>query len=76
MTCKGGIAGQDAPTACIPSIVGHSRQCPQVGAAFKDPVYVGDEADSRRGFLDVKYPVEHGIITNWDDMEKVGLTIQ
>ena len=23
------------------------------------------------GILTLKYPVEHGIITNWDDMEKI-----
>ena len=26
---------------------------------------------SKKGILTLKYPVEHGIITNWDDMEKI-----
>merc|ERR1712122_309038 len=26
---------------------------------------------SKRGILSLKYPIEHGIVTNWDDMEKV-----
>merc|ERR1712226_908459 len=25
----------------------------------------------QEGYLTLKYPVEHGIITNWDDMEKI-----
>ena len=33
--------------------------------------YVGDEAQSKRGVLSLKYPVEHGVVSNWDDMERV-----
>ena len=33
--------------------------------------YIGDEALSKKGVLTLKRPIENGIITNWDDMEKV-----
>jgi actin beta/gamma 1 len=33
--------------------------------------YVGDEAQSKRGILALRYPVEHGVVTNWDDMERI-----
>ena len=37
----------------------------------KIDIYVGDEAQMKRGILSLEYPIKHGIIDNWDDMEKI-----
>ena len=69
--CKAGFAGEDAPRAVFPSIVGRPKYAGiMVGMGMKDS-FIGDEAQSRRGVLALKYPIEHGIVNNWDDMEKI-----
>ena len=68
---KAGFAGDDAPRAVFPSIVGRPKHAGvMVGMGQKD-VYVGDEAQAKRGILTIKRPIEHGFVNNWDDFEKI-----
>jgi len=68
---KAGFAGDDAPRAVFPSIVGRPKHTGvMVGMGQKDS-YVGEEAQAKRGILKLEYPISHGIVTSWEDMEKI-----
>ena len=70
-TFKAGFAGDDTPRSVFPSIVGRPKYVQAVAGGQNKDTYVGDEACAKAGILILKYPIEHGIVTNWDDMEKI-----
>lgn len=68
---KAGFSGEDAPRAIFPSILGRPKNPGVIiGVEAKDE-YIGDEAQQKRGVLKISYPIAHGIINDWDDMEKI-----
>jgi actin beta/gamma 1 len=69
--CKAGFAGDDAPRAVFPCLVGRPKHVEAMIGVNQSDSYVGDEALIKRGILEIRYPIEHGIVTNWDDMEKI-----
>ncbi|OMJ71165.1 hypothetical protein SteCoe_30709 [Stentor coeruleus] len=70
-TCKAGFSGEDEPRAVFPNIVGRPYMPGIIMGTNEKEVYIGYEAQAKRGVLNIKCPIEHGIITNWDDMERV-----
>ena len=69
--CKAGFAGEDGPQVVFPSIIGRLHQQGVMDVIGKKDFYVGDEAQNKRDILSLTYPIEHGIVTNWDDMESI-----
>ena len=68
---KAGFSGEDAPRSVFPSIVGKPKYDNiMIGMGQKES-YIGDEALARRGVLALRHPISHGIVSNWEDMEKI-----
>lgn len=69
---KVGYAGQNFPTSIFPSMVGRpilrAEEALDESIQLKE-IMCGEEASAARHSLEVKYPVENGIVRNWEDME-------
>ena len=70
-TIKAGFAtkeGQQGPTIEFPSIIGRPRHksLNQIGGR-PDAIFVGAEAEAKRGILKCSYPVEKGYVKNTQD---------
>ncbi|KAH6798806.1 actin-related protein 4 [Perilla frutescens var. frutescens] len=86
-TCKAGYAGEDAPKAVFPSVVGsidemetddadnsnkNSGSAPDSKAKGKCKFYVGSqELGFRRDHMEVLSPVKDGIVVDWDMVENI-----
>ncbi|CAF1483403.1 unnamed protein product [Adineta steineri] len=68
---KAGFGGEDAPRAVFPAVVGRPRYNVVMSGMNQKDSFVGDEALAKKGILSIQYPIEHGIVTNWNDMEKI-----
>jgi len=68
---KAGFAGEDAPRAVFPSIVGRPKHANAMQGTQQKSEYIGDEAMQKRGILNLSYPIAAGIVESWEDMEKV-----
>ncbi len=70
-TIKASFSGDVTPQNVFPCVLGRPKQSGlMVGMGQKDDSYVGGEAFSRSDLI-LKYPIERGIVSNWDDMEKM-----
>jgi actin-related protein len=69
---KAGFAGDEEPRVVFSTVIGRRSRSPSSGPV--DPnekeYYIGHKA-LRRNFLQTRYPIESGIIKNFDEMEKI-----
>ncbi|KAI9162998.1 Actin-like protein [Paramyrothecium foliicola] len=71
-TIRAGFAGDDLPKCFFPSWVGRPKHLRVLAGALEGDVFIGQKAATElRGLLKIHYPLEHGIVTDWDDMERI-----
>eukprot|EP01035_Chromulina_nebulosa_P017653 gene17653-23236_t len=70
---KAGFSGVDKPRVVFRNYIGRTKykRAMPGGALEGSNVYVGSKAEAHRGSLLLSYPMNHGIIENWSDMEKI-----
>eukprot|EP00123_Amoebidium_parasiticum_P010872 comp20377_c0_seq1/m.25752 comp20377_c0_seq1/g.25752 ORF comp20377_c0_seq1/g.25752 comp20377_c0_seq1/m.25752 type:complete len:393 (-) comp20377_c0_seq1:261-1439(-) len=70
---KCGFAGANFPSHIFPSMVGRPilRSTEKVGNMEIKDLMVGDEAAMARQFLEISYPMDNGVVKNWEDMVNV-----
>ena len=70
-TIRAGYAGEDLPKCFFPSFVGRPKHPRVLAGGLEGDVFIGNRAQELRGLLKIRYPLEHGIVTDWDDMERI-----
>uniref|UniRef100_A0A669DJ79 Actin related protein 1B n=2 Tax=Oreochromis TaxID=8139 RepID=A0A669DJ79_ORENI len=68
---KAGFAGDQIPKYCFPNYVGRPKHVRVMAGALEGDLFIGPKAEEHRGLLSVRYPMEHGIVTDWNDMERI-----
>ncbi|XP_067881343.1 actin-1-like isoform X2 [Heterodontus francisci] len=69
--CKSGLVADSLPTSVIPSIVGIFKVKGNTHEASHTENYFGKKALAKRGSGSLKYPIERGIVTSWELLEKL-----
>uniref|UniRef100_A0AC35UG32 Actin n=1 Tax=Rhabditophanes sp. KR3021 TaxID=114890 RepID=A0AC35UG32_9BILA len=68
---KAGIAGEATPKCHFSNIVGRPKYHRVMAGALEGDTFIGKKAQQHRGLLKIDYPMEHGVVKNWSDMELV-----
>lgn len=42
-----------------------------MAGALEGDTFIGPKAEEHRGLMNIRYPMEHGIVQDWNDMEKI-----
>ena len=70
---KNGYSGEDQPRSVFPTVIGKPKYghiMPEV-KDYSREWYIGEEAMELKGLMQLRFPIEHGIVDDWPSMERI-----
>lgn len=75
---KAGYAGNVEPNFIVPTLIANPLENQRSGANIRNSeglgdldFHIGNEAQKNASSYQINYPIKHGLIENWDNMEKM-----
>lgn len=68
---KAGFAGDQIPKYHFANFIGRPKHLRVMAGALEGDLFIGPKAEEHRGLLNIRYPMEHGVVTDWNDMERI-----
>jgi centractin len=68
---KAGFAGDQVPKINFSNYIGRPKHTRVMTGGLEADLFVGSLAEEYRGLLNIRYPMDHGCVKDWNDMEKI-----
>jgi centractin len=68
---KAGLSGDERPKLIFNNYVGRPKHNKVMLTTHDQDLFIGPECDKNKGLLKLSYPMQHGSVDNWEDMEQI-----
>ena len=69
--CKAGLSKDEGPRTIFPECIGYPKYRSSMIGTDNSEFFIGNDAENKKAVLTLNYPIEHGVVNNWDEMEKI-----
>lgn len=71
-TIRAGFAGDENPKINYSNMIGIPKYTKVMPSSISEnDTFIGNKAQNLRGLLRIRYPISHGCVQNWNDMEEI-----
>ena len=68
---KAVLSGEECPRAVFPVYAVYPKYANGIVGGDKKEFFFWGDVEAKRGVLKFNYPIEYGVVNNWDDMGKI-----